>query len=282
MRAWTILSLETWSRMPRYTIRTDAARDPESLEDLVYRPRLATDNRHVRSANPLIAVPVTLLGYFVLGLLVWQLVQQSKSLLTETPKTVAVDLLDASEGEAPQAPAPLPAAGGPPPGAIVKADVPPPPMPANSDVAPEKPPTELPTQDLSGTAFPAQPAGGTSSTGSGPGAGGTGEGTGTGAAGSGQAVKVVDYDFQQIKVLFLPPPPPYPQLAKSAHVQGTVKVELIVGIDGVPVSVRAVEGPMMLRATSEAYAARMRFRPETENGVPVYARFLLTMPYTLK
>ena len=270
--------------MPRDTHRTDAARGPEPLEDLVYRPRLATGNRHVRGANPWIAVPVTLLGYLALGLLGWQLVQHSKSLLTEAPKTVSVELQDVSEGDAPQAPAPLPAAGGPPPGAIEKADAPPPPMPANSDVAPEKPPTELPTQDLSGTAFPAPPATGPAGTGSGagPGAGGTGEGTGPGAAGSGQSVKVVDYDFQQIKVIYLPPPPPYPPLAKSAHVQGTVKVELIVGTDGVPASVRAVEGPMMLRATSEAYAARMRFRPETENGIPVYARFLLTMPYTLK
>ena len=51
------------------TPRTDAARDAESLENRVYRPELAIGNRQIRGANPLIAVPVTLLGYLLLGLL---------------------------------------------------------------------------------------------------------------------------------------------------------------------------------------------------------------------
>jgi periplasmic protein TonB len=282
MRAWTILSLETWSRMPRYTIRTDAARDPESLEDLVYRPRLATDNRHVRSANPLIALPLTLLGYLALGLLGWQVVRYSKSAFLEPPKAVAVDLLDASEGDAPQVnvPAPLPSGGGPPPGAMEKADAPPPPLAANPDAVPEKPPTELPTQDLSGTAFPAQAPGGSSSNGSGTGLG-SDEGTGPSSGGHGAGVRTVYREYEALKIKFTPPKPPYPLYARQAGIQGTVRVEVTIGTDGVPIAAQATEGPPILRKTAEAQAMKYRYEPASENGEPIIEITIFTMRFTI-
>jgi len=269
--------------MPRDPHPTDAV--PASLEDRVYRPWLAEDAPQVRRASRLVAVPATLGGYLVLGLLGWLYLHQVQTAPQETPKSVTLDLTDMTEGEAPPAPAPIrvpdaplpgaPPLGAPPQGALEKPDAPPPPLPA-SEEAPEKNPVELPSQDLSGVAFPSGTPKGTSS------GGGTGEGSGTGPGLGGGGPRIVDFDYQQIKVLFWPPKPPYPDLARKARVQGTVKVEVIVDVHGIPASVRAVEGPMMLRATSEAYASKMRFRPETENGVPVSARFWLTMPYSLQ
>ena len=267
------------------TPRTDAARDAESLEDRVYRPRLALGNRQIRGANPLIAVPVTLLGYFVLGLLGWKLVQQSRNLMTEIPKTIAVDLQDVSEGEAPPAlaPAPPPAAGGPPPGAIQRTDAPPPPIPANADAIPAQQPTELPTQDLSGVAFPAQPATGGSGTGTGTGSGpGEGDGDATGSGqGRGQEARVVGFDFSQVEELYRPRLD-YPPMASRAGIQGTVTVRITVGLDGTPNSAKAFEGPLLLRAPAEAYALKWRFKPSMMNGVPVQAAFDLTVIYKIK
>jgi len=269
--------------MPRDPRRTDTA--PESLADRVYRSRLSENAPQVRRASRLVAFPATLVGYLVLGLAGWLLFRHASAAPSEAPKSVLLDLADLPEGDAAPAPAPAatpppgaPLQGAPLQGALEKADAPPLPLPAQPEEVPERPPLELPTQDLSGVAFPSVPGSVPGGTGSDP---GPGAGTGPGV-GSGHGPKVVDFDYQQMKVLFWPPKPPYPDLARKARVQGTVKVEVIVDVHGIPASVRAVEGPMMLRATSEAYASRMRFQPETENGVPVSARFWLTMPYSLQ
>jgi TonB family protein len=264
--------------MPQDTHRKDAAKGAESLEDLVYRPRLSAGNRQVRRANALIAVPATLLGYLVLGLLGWQLVRHSRVLVSDSPKSVAVDLLDTSEREAPQATtpaAPLPV-GGPPPGAIEQPNVPTPPSPANPDMAPEKAPTALPTQDLSGVAFPSQPMQG-SGTNAGPGAGEVAS-SGTGTA---SGLRVVGFEFGQVEVRYQPKLD-YPDIPYRAGIQGTVKVSITVGLDGIPISAKAFEGPPILRGPAESYAMKWRFKPQTESGMPVLANFNLTVVFKLK
>jgi TonB family protein len=67
-----------------------------------------------------------------------------------------------------------------------------------------------------------------------------------------------------------------------ARIQGTVRVELQVGTDGVPVSARAVDGPYQLRAAAEAYALTWRFKAPTENGVPRVSRFTVNVIYHIK
>lgn len=257
----------------------------ESLEDLVYRPELSLGHARVRNANPFIAIPATLLGYALLGLAGWALVRQAKALIVEEPRQVIVDLETPGEGDAPQATAPVapPAAGGPPPGAIVREDAPPPSLPATPEAAPEKLPEALPTNDQSHVAFPAGPVGGSESTGtgSGPGTGGTGEGTGTSAGAQGYAVKTIKRDFESLRIKYTPPKPPYPPFARSAGIQGTVRVEVVVGTDGVPVSAKAFEGPPMLRSTAEAQALKYRYEPATENGEPVIAMTVFKMTFTI-
>jgi periplasmic protein TonB len=267
--------------MRKNTSRDEASGGNDSLEDLVYRSRLTAGGTRVRSGNPLITLPITLLGYLALGFLGWQLVQHSRTLAKEGPKSVVVDLQDLSEGDAPQtaAPAPLPAAGGPPPGAIEKTDAPPMPVPVTPDTVPEKPPAELPTQDLSGVAVPAQGPGGPGGTGTGP---GTGEGTGPGGNGTGQGPLVLHYENSPVKEKYRPPDPPYPPFAKMARIQGTVSIQITVGVDGVPVSAHATEGPMQLRQAAEVYAMKWRFEPVKENGVPVIGTWSLKVSFQLR
>jgi TonB family protein len=276
MRVRTIILPETRSRMPRDPRSTVA--EPVSLADRVYRPRLAEGNDPVRRANRAISLPVTLLGYLALGLLGWMAVRHARALQAESPKTVVVDLTDLSDGETPPAPVPVPApasAGGPPPGALEKADAPPPPLPANPDVVPEKPPTELPSQDLSGVAFPSAPVGTT-------GGSATGAVVGeTPGPGSGQGPRVVEYSFSQVEVRFQPKLE-YPPLAQRARIQGVVKVAITVGLEGTPLSAKALGGPPLLRSFAEAYALKWRFKPSLENGIPVLASFTLTVNYELR
>ncbi len=263
---------------------SEGSKGAESLEDLVYRPELSLGHARVRNANPLIAVPATLLGYALLALGGWALARQAKTLIVEEPKQVIVDLVDTGEGDAPQAAAPAapPAAGGPPPGAIIREDAPPPVLPAISDTAPEKLPEALPTNDQSHVAFPPAPAGSAESTGtgSGPGTGGTEGGTGT-STGSGYAVRTIKRDFESLRIKYTPPKPPYPPFARSAGIQGTVRVDVVVGTDGVPISAKAFEGPPMLRSTAEAQALKYRYEPAMENGEPVIAMTVFKMTFTI-
>ena len=68
--------------------------------------------------------------------------------------------------------------------------------------------------------------------------------------------------------LFLPPPP-YPPLAKIAHIQGTVVLEAIIGIDGTINDLKVVRGqPMLARAALDAVKA-WRYQPTLLNGEPV-------------
>jgi TonB family protein len=103
---------------------------------------------------------------------------------------------------------------------------------------------------------------------------------------------VRDVDFSQLHVRYQPEPPEYPEVAKAQHIQGTVKVEVILGKDGVPKSVNAVSGPLVLRTSAERYSRHWRFDPwtikakdaKTQKTInyPVEARFYLSMPYKLQ
>lgn len=92
----------------------------------------------------------------------------------------------------------------------------------------------------------------------------------------------MDLDITQIREKSRPPLPAYPPLARSARIQGDVVVQIVVGRDGVPVSARALDGPVQLRAAAEAYAMAWRFEPFLQNGVPLVSRFSLTVSYRMK
>jgi protein TonB len=257
----------------------------EALEDLVYGASLG--DRAVRRASPWVTVPVTLVLAGALGVVAFALARPDETDKPE-PRTVDVVLQEGPDGHvaapvparvaaAPAAPSPAPA---PAPAPMREAAPPPEPR---AETAPEATPRELPKEDLSrqygghaggdgaGAGLGSGGGGGTG----GPGAGGIGTGTGGGPA------RIMDVEFTKIQVKFQPPKPPYPPLARSARIQGTVVVQVSVGIDGVPISAHALQGPFQLRATAEAYALAWRFFPPLLNGVPQPCRFTLNMPFNL-
>jgi outer membrane biosynthesis protein TonB len=71
-------------------------------------------------------------------------------------------------------------------------------------------------------------------------------------------------------------------MAKLARIQGTVSIEITVGVDGVPIAAHATEGPMQLRQAAEAYALKWRFEPVKGNGVPVIGTWPLKVMYQLR
>jgi len=109
---------------------------------------------------------------------------------------------------------------------------------------------------------------------------------GTNASGhrtqSKMAIPTADVDFTSVWVRKQPAAPPYPPVARIARIQGTVVVQITIGPDGVPMVVRALEGPIQLRSTAEDYAWQWRFGPCLINGVAQTARFTLNMPFKLR
>jgi protein TonB len=224
---------------------------------------------------------LTLASYAVFGGFAWFLATQTQVGKQVVKATVGIDLQeqeDAPPPPPPPPPPPAPAARPAAPKVEQKDTPPPPPINPNQDVVPEIAPRDIPKQDLS-MAYAGQQG---QVGGSGPAvAGGGVGGTGMAVAGS-SSTRVVDFDFSQIKIKYQPPAPPYPPLAKIAKIQGTVVVEITVGLDGVPIKAVALEGPPQLRPTAESYAMQWKFEPAMLNGQPQTARFKLTMPFKLR
>jgi len=68
-------------------------------------------------------------------------------------------------------------------------------------------------------------------------------------------------------------------LAKAARVSGSVRVELIIGTDGVPISAKALHGPPLLHTYAQDYAMRWRFKPAIMDGHAVTAKFFIDMNF---
>lgn len=257
---------------------------PESLEDLVYRPTLSEGNKGVKKASPWVTVPTTIASYGLFILLAWQLAKHNQAVQNAVKKTTGIDLTeqDAKEDEPPPPPPPPPAPAAPvaPPRAVTREDAPPPP-PINpqQEVVPEVAPRELPKENLS-LAY----AGQSSGTGSGPAVAGVGVSGGTGMAvtGSGSTGRVQDVDFSQVKIKTSPPSLTYPPIARMARIQGTVVVSITIGVDGIPTSAKAIDGPAQLRPAAESYAMQYRFEPQMVGGSPTEARFKLSVVFRLK
>lgn len=93
--------------------------------------------------------------------------------------------------------------------------------------------------------------------------------------------RVVAVDFQQVRVKLQPPSPPYPPMAKIAHIQGTVVVDVTIDPEGIPIEARLVSGPPLLADHATGYAMRWLFEPMTLNGQGMYSRFRLRFNFKL-
>jgi TonB family protein len=63
--------------------------------------------------------------------------------------------------------------------------------------------------------------------------------------------------------------PEYPEMVRRRRIQGTVTVELVIDETGKVVKARAIDGPVELRAPSEAAARTARFKPTELSGKAV-------------
>jgi len=78
------------------------------------------------------------------------------------------------------------------------------------------------------------------------------------------------------------PQPPYPIIAKQAHVQGPVSIQILVSEEGKVLSAQAVSGNAMLISAAKEAALRARFTPTILNGQPVKIQGVITYNFTLQ
>lgn len=78
------------------------------------------------------------------------------------------------------------------------------------------------------------------------------------------------------------PVPPYPQMAKTAGIQGPVNVQIMIDEVGKIVSARATSGNPLLQRAAEQAAYRARFKPTLLNGVPVKVSGVITYNFSLR
>ena len=104
---------------------------------------------------------------------------------------------------------------------------------------------------------------------------------GSGAAGP--ATGPVIHDFTATAPAILRRVDPiYPDLARRAHVQGTVVLMMIVDDRGVPMQVNVLDGPPALQEVALQAARQWRFEPALMDGHPVPASFRLTLNFRLR
>lgn len=76
--------------------------------------------------------------------------------------------------------------------------------------------------------------------------------------------------------------PVYPSLARQAHVQGTVVVQAVIGVDGAVRDAQIVRSlPLLDQAALDALK-QWRYEPTTLNGVPVAVIMTVSVRFTLQ
>lgn len=78
------------------------------------------------------------------------------------------------------------------------------------------------------------------------------------------------------------PQPMYPRIAKDAHVQGPVSIQILVSEDGKVMSAQVVSGNAMLVSAAKEAAMRARFSQTLLNGQPVKIQGVITYNFMLQ
>jgi protein TonB len=84
-------------------------------------------------------------------------------------------------------------------------------------------------------------------------------------------------------VVISKPAPAYPPMAKAAHVQGTVNVEVVVDENGNVISARAVSGHALLQQAAVQAAYQVKFSWRLGSGIlPAKVKGILTYNFVLQ
>jgi periplasmic protein TonB len=90
-------------------------------------------------------------------------------------------------------------------------------------------------------------------------------------------MKVVQQAANVIKQV----PPEYPPLAEAAHIQGKVRLRLMVSPEGVPYQIGVVSGPPLLIQAAKNAVQQWRFEPVVQNGQPVAVETFVEVIFSL-
>ena len=77
------------------------------------------------------------------------------------------------------------------------------------------------------------------------------------------------------------PQPAYPELARRARIQGTVRLDTVVATNGTVQNIRLVQGHPLLVPAAIAAVRTWRYRPPTLNGDPVEMEMQVDVIFTL-
>jgi protein TonB len=78
-------------------------------------------------------------------------------------------------------------------------------------------------------------------------------------------------------------PPTYPRALQRAGIEGVVRVQAVVGLNGRAVVDRVVESAHPdFNATASQAVARWRFQPAEKNGLPVRSRIVVPVRFQLQ
>jgi len=76
--------------------------------------------------------------------------------------------------------------------------------------------------------------------------------------------------------------PVYPQLAKSQHVSGDVKVDALIGANGRVTTMKVVSGPTLLHQAAMDALRQWKYEPATLDGKPVPMHLTVTLQFRLQ
>ena len=75
--------------------------------------------------------------------------------------------------------------------------------------------------------------------------------------------------------------PMYPQIAKTAHVQGTVILHAIIAKDGSVQELQYISGPALLMRSAMDAVHQWKYQPTLLNGEPVEVDTTISVVFTL-
>ena len=76
-------------------------------------------------------------------------------------------------------------------------------------------------------------------------------------------------------------PPKYPKNAREAGIQGTVRFQAMIGLDGKIFHLKVISGPRELIDASQEAVSKWVYRPTLLNGKPCYVQTLIDVNYRL-